>query len=344
MTNALTITRPDDWHLHLRDNEMLRSVVGYTAAQFGRAIVMPNLVPPVTTAEAAASYRQRILAAVPEDMDFTPLMTCYLTDSIDPADLRRGKEEGIFTAAKLYPQGATTNSDSGVSDVKAIYHILEAMEKMDLPLLIHGEVVDSDIDIFDREAVFLERTLAPLLKDFPGLRVVLEHITTAAAAQFVADGPANLGATITAHHLAVNRNAMLAGGIRPHYYCLPILKRERDRQALRKAATSGNPKYFLGTDSAPHLKGAKESSCGCAGCFTAPTAMELYAEVFDEENALDRLEGFASLHGPAFYKLPVNEGTLTLVRRTLTIPESVDVAGEPLIPWRAGETLAFTCE
>jgi dihydroorotase len=342
MTDTLTIRRPDDWHVHLRDGDMLKGVAHHTARQFVRAIVMPNLSPPVTTTEAGRAYRERIIAALPEDMAFEPLITCYLTDHLDPEEIARGHAEGVFTAAKLYPAHATTGSAHGVTDVAHIRTVLERMQAIDMPLLIHGEVTDHDVDIFDRERVFIERTLEPLVRDFPGLRVVFEHITTKEAADFVSASGPNIGATITPQHLHINRNAMFAGGIRPHAYCLPVAKREVHRLALRKAATSGSAKFFLGTDSAPHAVSAKESACGCAGIFNAPYALESYVMVFEEEGALDKFEGFASLHGPAFYKLPVNEGTVTLRKAPTEIPASIDCAGTPVVPFHAGETLGWT--
>ncbi|RJY08019.1 dihydroorotase [Aurantiacibacter aquimixticola] len=342
MTQSLTIRRPDDWHVHLRDGEMLEGVAEHTARQFARAIVMPNLSPPVTTADAARAYRERILAAVPEGMAFEPLMTCYLTDKTDPADIRRGFAEGVFTAAKLYPAGATTNSDSGVTDVANIRGVLEMMAEIGMVLCVHGEVTSADIDIFDREAVFIERVLAPLLADLPALKVVFEHITTEDAVRFVEGQGDNVAATITPQHLHINRNAMLVGGIRPHAYCLPVAKREKHRLALRKAATSGNPKFFLGTDSAPHAREAKESACGCAGIFNAPYALESYLAVFEEEDALERFEGFASLYGPAFYGLPVNANTITLEKRDCAVPDIVDAGEVRLVPFHAGETLGWT--
>ncbi len=341
MTDTITIRRPDDWHVHLRDGDMLDAVARYTARQFARAIVMPNLSPPVTSAAAASAYRDRIMAAVPDHPDFTPLMTCYLTDGTDADDLAAGHADGIFTAAKLYPAGATTNSAHGVSDVAQIMPVLERMADIGMPLLIHGEVTDSDVDIFDREAVFIERTLAGLVRDLPQLKIVLEHITTSQAVQFVADAGANVAATITPQHLHINRNAMLVGGIRPHAYCLPVAKREAHRLALRGAAISGSPKFFLGTDSAPHMIEAKESACGCAGIFNAPYALESYAAVFDAENALDRLEGFASEHGPRFYGLPLNDGTVTLERGAVQVPASLDGAGTRIVPFHAGEELGW---
>ena len=338
----LTLRRPDDWHVHLRDGAMLASVVDYTARQFGRAIVMPNLKPPVTTVAAARAYRERILAAVEPGLEFTPLMTCYLTDGMDPGEVERGFAEGVFTACKLYPAHATTNSAAGVTDVRHIHSVLEAMERIGMPLLIHGEVTDHEVDIFDREAVFIDRVLRKLVVDFPALKVVFEHITTADAVAFVeASGP-NVAATITPHHLAINRNAMFEGGIRPHFYCLPIAKRERHRLALCRAATSGSPKFFLGTDSAPHPVGDKETSCGCAGIFNAPFALESYAAIFEAEGALDRLEAFASENGPRFYGLPLNTGTVTLERRTVPVPEVLKLAAADLVPFHAGEELGWS--
>jgi len=338
---TLTIRRPDDWHLHLRDGEVLKGVLPYTARQFARAIVMPNLAPPVTTTEAGRAYRDRILAAVPEGMDFTPLMTTYLTDASDADDLARGFEEGVFTAAKLYPANATTNSAHGVTDVANIMGVLERMAAIGMPLCVHGEVTDHDIDVFDREAVFIERTLAPLVARLPGLKVVFEHITTADAVAFVDGAGANMAATITPQHLHINRNAMLVGGIRPHAYCLPVAKRETHRLALRKAATGGSAKYFLGTDSAPHARHAKESACGCAGIFNAPYALESYLAVFDAEGALDRFEAFASLNGPRFYGLPLNEETIALERAVTLVPETVVANGTEIVPFHAGETLGW---
>ncbi|MGV3480145.1 MAG: dihydroorotase [Sphingobium sp.] len=337
----LEIRRPDDWHVHLRDGEMLAAVAGQTARQFARAIAMPNLSPPVTTVSAAAAYRDRILAALPDDADFTPLMTSYLTDGADPDELVRGYTEGVFTAAKLYPAHATTNAAHGVTDIRAIYPALEAMQRIGMPLLVHGEVTDSDIDIFDREAVFIDRTLAGLARDLPELKIVFEHITTAEAADFVlASGP-NISATITPQHLIINRNAIFAGGIRPHAYCLPIAKREHHRLALRRAATSGSPKFFLGTDSAPHAIDRKEAACGCAGIFNAPFALESYATVFDEEGALDRFEAFASENGPRFYGLPLNEGRVVLEKAPMEVPETIGAGTTSLVPFHAGETLGW---
>lgn len=337
MTDRITIRRPDDWHVHLRDGAMLDHVAPYTARQFARAIVMPNLSPPVTTAEEGRAYRDRILAAVPADMDFTPLIVAYLTDSTNPAELARGHAEGVFTAAKLYPAHATTGSAHGVTNIAAIRPVLEKMQEIGMPLLIHGEVTDHDVDIFDREAVFIERTLAPLVRDMPNLKIVFEHITTKEAAQFVADAPAYVGATITPQHMHINRNAMLVGGIRPHAYCLPVAKREQHRVAVRAAATSGSPKFFLGTDSAPHTVGAKESACGCAGLFNAPYALESYLTAFDEDGALDKFEAFASENGPRFYGLPLNEGTITLERSPVTVPDKIG----DVVPFHAGETIGW---
>ena len=334
---SLTIRRPDDWHVHLRDGAMLAAVAPFTARPFARAIVMPNLSPPVTAPAAAMAYRDRIHAALPADAAFTPLMTCYLTDSTDPAALVGGHADGVWLAAKLYPAHATTNSAHGVSDVAAIRPVLAAMERAGMVLCIHGEVTDPAVDIFDREAVFLDRVLAPLIADFPGLRIVLEHVTTADAVRFVADGPATLAATITPQHLHLNRNALFAGGLRPHAYCLPVVKRERHRLAVRAAAVSGSPRFFLGTDSAPHAVSAKESGCGCAGIFNVPFALESYAAVFEEEGALDRFEGFASEHGARFYGMPLNDGTLTLVRDGTDVPEQVG----GMVPFHAGERLAW---
>ncbi|MBR2171290.1 dihydroorotase [Sphingopyxis sp.] len=337
MTDRLTIRRPDDWHVHLRDGAMLDHVAQYTARQFARAIIMPNLSPPVTTAEEGAAYRDRINAAVPAGLDFTPLIVAYLTDHSSPDEMARGHDEGIFTAAKLYPAHATTGSAHGVTDVAKIMPVLERMADIGMPLLIHGEVTDHDVDIFDREAVFIERTLKGLVRDLPGLRIVFEHITTSEAVDFVTAAPANVAATITPQHLHINRNAMLVGGIRPHAYCLPVAKREQHRLAVRAAAVSGSPKFFLGTDSAPHAVHTKEAACGCAGIFNAPYALESYIQVFDEEGVLDRFEGFASEHGPNFYGLPLNTGTVTLERGETLVPERV---GE-VVPFHAGETLGW---
>ncbi len=341
MTDSITIRTPDDWHVHLRDGDVMRGVVPFTARQFARAIVMPNLSPPVTDVAATAAYRDRIIAAVPAGTDFTPLMTAYLTDGTDPEEMARGFAAGVFTAAKLYPANATTNSAHGVSDVAAIMPVLARMQDIGMPLLIHGEVTDHDVDIFDREAVFIERTLGPLARDLPGLKIVFEHITTRQAVQFVMAGGPNIAATITPQHLHINRNAMLVGGIRPHAYCLPVAKREEHRLALRKAAVSGSPKFFLGTDSAPHEVSAKESACGCAGIFNAPFAIESYAAVFDAEGALDKLEAFASEHGPNFYGLPLNQGTITLIRSAHLVPAQVDANGTPIVPFHAGDELAW---
>jgi dihydroorotase len=338
----LTLIRPDDWHVHLRDDAMLAAVVNHTARQFARAIVMPNLKPPITTAAAGAAYRDRIRAAVDPAHHFTPLITLYLTDDLPPDEVRRGVLEGVFTAAKLYPAHATTNSAAGVTDIARIRAVLETMQSLDLPLLIHGEVTDHSVDIFDREAAFIDRTLIPLLRDFPALRIVFEHITTAEAADFVASAGENVAATITPHHLAINRNAMFEGGIRPHAYCLPVAKREHHRRALVTVATSGHPRFFLGTDSAPHPREAKESDCGCAGIHNAPHALEHYASIFEAEGALHRLEAFASLNGPAFYRLPVNQGRVRLERRPQSVPASIPAAGTEIIPFRAGETLDWT--
>lgn len=340
MTDRLTIRRPDDWHLHLRDGAMLRAVAPHSARVFARAIVMPNLSPPVTSVAAAAAYRDRIRAALPARSDFTPLMTCYLTDDADPAEIVRGHAEGVFTACKLYPAGATTNSAQGVTDVRRIAPVLEAMQRAGMPLLVHGEVTDPAVDIFDREAVFITQVLIPLLRDFPALRVVMEHITTAEAASFVEEGGDRLAATITPQHLHLNRGALFDGGLRPHAYCLPVLKRERHRLAVRRAATGGCPRFFLGTDSAPHEVARKESGCGCAGVFNAPHALESYAAVFDEECALDRLEAFASENGARWYGLPLNEGTVTLVRGGEVVPERVG----DVVPFHAGERLGWRVE
>jgi dihydroorotase len=337
MTDRLTIRRPDDWHVHLRDGAMLDAVARFTATQFARAIVMPNLSPPVTTAAEGTAYRDRIRAAVPAGLDFTPLIVAYLSDNSDPDELARGHSEGVFTAAKLYPAHATTGSAHGVTDIAKIMPVLERMAEIGMPLLIHGEVTDHDVDIFDREAVFIERTLAGLVRDLPTLKIVFEHITTAEAVDFVRAAPANVAATITPQHLHINRNAMLVGGIRPHAYCLPVAKREQHRLAVRAAAVSGSPKFFLGTDSAPHAVHTKEAACGCAGIFNAPYALESYVTVFDEEGALDRFEGFASEHGPNFYGLPLNGGTITLERGATVVP---DRCGE-VVPFHAGETLGW---
>ncbi len=340
MTQQITLTRPDDWHLHVRDGAALQTVVPHTAAQFGRAIIMPNLKPPVTTAAQALAYKARIQAAVPAGMAFEPLMTLYLTDNLAPDEIKRARDAGVV-ACKLYPAGATTNSDAGVTDIRKIYPVLEAMQREGVLLLVHGEVTSSDIDLFDREAVFIEQQLQPLRRDFPGLKIVMEHITTKEAAQYVADSDALLGATITAHHLLYNRNAIFTGGIRPHYYCLPVLKRETHRLALVQAATSGNRKFFLGTDSAPHPAHLKEHATGCAGCYTAHAALEMYAEAFDAAGALDQLEAFASFNGADFYGLPRNSGTVTLRRESWTPPESFAFGEAELKPLRAGEALPW---
>ena len=336
----ITLTRPDDWHIHLRDGDALKRTVGDAARQFARAIVMPNLVPPVMNAEQALSYKERILAARPAGSQFEPLMVLYLTDTTNPAEIAKAKAAGV-TACKLYPAGATTNSASGVTDLARIYPVLEAMQKAEMPFLLHGEVTDSAIDIFDREKVFLDRTFSKLVTQFPELKMVLEHITTADSAEFVAAAPKNVAATITAHHLLYNRNHMLAGGIRPHYYCLPILKRNTHQDALIKAATSGDPKFFLGTDSAPHAKDKKEAACGCAGSYTAYAAIELYAEAFEAAEALEKLEGFASYFGPDFYQLPRNTQKITLVKNEWQAPYSLDFSGTDLVPLRAGENLRW---
>lgn len=338
----LTLRRPDDWHVHLRDGAMLAAVVNYTARQFARAIVMPNLSPPITTVAAATAYRDRILNALEPHLVFTPLMTCYLTDTIDAGEVERGFAEGVFAACKLYPAHATTNSGYGITDIRKIHRVLEVMQRIGMPLLLHGEVTDRHVDIFDREAVFIERILEKLIADFPALKVVFEHITTADAVAFVETGGPNLAATITPHHLAINRNAMFAGGIRPHFYCLPVAKRETHRLALRRAATSGSAKFFLGTDSAPHAVGDKESACGCAGIFNAPFALESYATVFDEEGALARLEAFASENGPRFYGLPRNESFVALERCQNRVPERIELDGTDVVPFHAGEALSWS--
>jgi len=339
--DTLTLTRPDDWHLHVRDGDALRAVVPHSARQFARAIIMPNLRPPVTTTTQALAYRKRIIAAVPTGLDFQPLMTLYLTDHTPPTEISQARDSGHIVACKLYPAGATTNSDAGVTDIRRINPVLEAMQAHGMPLLAHGEVTDPEVDVFDREAVFIDRVLIPLAHDFPALKIVMEHITTQDAVDFVRDAPATVAATITAHHLLYNRNAIFQGGIRPHYYCLPILKREQHRQALVQAAISGNPKFFLGTDSAPHPRLGKEAACGCAGCYTAYAALELYAEAFEAAGALDQLEAFASFHGPDFYGLPRNAKTMTLQRQPTSIPESFSFGADDLIPVRAGEMLCW---
>ena len=340
MLDTLTLTRPDDWHLHVRDGAAMAAVVPATARQFGRAIIMPNLRPPVTTTAQALAYRERILAALPAGVNFEPLMTLYLTDVLPPDEIRRAKAAGV-AAVKLYPAGATTNSDAGVTDLRKTYATLEAMQREGLPLLVHGEVTDPEIDLFDREQAFIDQKLIPLRADFPELKIVFEHITTREAVQYVGEAGPRTAATITAHHLLYNRNAIFLGGVRPHYYCLPVLKREEHRRALVNAATSGSTKFFLGTDSAPHAVHLKEHASGCAGCYTALSALELYAEAFDAAGALDRLEAFASFHGPAFYGLPRNAGTVTLKRQPWTLPESVPFGEAELKPLRGGETLAW---
>ncbi|KVC90049.1 dihydroorotase [Burkholderia ubonensis] len=341
---TLTLARPDDWHLHVRDGEMLAAVLPHTARQFGRAIIMPNLKPPVTTTAQAHAYRERILAAVPAGVTFEPLMTLYLTDNTPPDEIRRARESGFVHGVKLYPAGATTNSDHGVTDLAKCAKTLEAMQEVGMPLLVHGEVTDASIDLFDREKVFIDRVMTPLRRDFPGLKVVFEHITTKDAADYVRDAdaaPGLIGATITAHHLLYNRNAIFVGGIRPHYYCLPVLKRETHRVALVEAATSGNPRFFLGTDSAPHARNAKEAACGCAGCYTALHALELYAEAFDNAGALDKLEGFASFYGADFYGLPRAAETVTLRREPWELPLEILAGDTPVVPLRAGEAIGW---
>jgi dihydroorotase len=337
----IVMRQPDDWHVHLRDGPLLAGVANFTARQFGRAIVMPNLDPPVTTMTAAEAYRSRILSALEPGAAFVPLMTCYLTDGIDGGEIERGFASGVFAACKLYPAHATTNARHGVTRLRAIYPVLEIMQRIGMPLLIHGEVTDRHVDIFDREAVFIETVLAGLISDFPGLKIVFEHITTAEAAAFVADGPPTLGATITAHHLDFNRNAMFEGGIRPHFYCLPVAKREHHRLALRRAATSGSPRFFLGTDSAPHAVGDKESACGCAGIFSAPVALEAYATVFEEEGALDRLEAFASENGARFYGMPLNSRTVVLERTQNAVPDRIRAGEKEIVPFHAGRSLGW---
>jgi dihydroorotase len=338
---TLTLRRPDDWHVHLRDGALLQAVAPFTARAFARAVIMPNLTPPVTSRAAAEAYRGRILAALPKGARFAPLMTAYLTDDSDPDEIARGYRDGVFAAVKLYPAHATTNSAQGVTDLARTYPVLERMARLGMPLLIHGEVTDPAVDIFDREAVFIERVLAPLLRRLPALKVVLEHVTTKDAVDFVAGAGPNLAATITAHHLLINRNALFAGGLRPHMYCLPIAKREVHRLSLRRAATSGSPKFFLGSDTAPHLVRDKEHDCGCAGIFSAPAVLETYAGVFEEEQALDRLEAFAALNGPRFYGLPANEERITLTRRPWRVPAEVATEAGPLRPFLAGEQLAW---
>jgi len=346
-TEQITMRQPDDWHLHLREGPMMHAVVGLTARVFHRAVVMPNLQPPITSIDAAVNYRKHILSAVPEGIPFKPLMTIYLKDNLSPEVLECGHEQGIFFAAKLYPANSTTNSSEGVTDIKAISSLLETMERIGMPLLIHGEVTDSDIDIFDREEIFIERNLIPLLSRYPLLKVVLEHITTEQAVHFVETSTSNLAATITPHHLHINRNAMFTGGLRSDFYCLPVAKRERHRLALRRAVISGKPCFFLGTDSAPHSRSSKESSCGCAGIFNAPVALQSYAEVFDQEGRLDRLENFASVFGPKFYGLPVNSHSITLAKLPHVVPHFVEVKQannliEKILPFHAGETLGWS--
>ena len=340
----LIIRRPDDWHVHLRDGDMLALAADHTARQFARAIVMPNLVPPITTVAAAEAYRERILAAIAPEREFTPLMTAYLTDTIAADEVVAGFEIGVFTACKLYPAGATTNSDAGVTDVKNIYPVLERMQDVGMPLLVHGEVVTPEIDVFDREAVFIDTVLSPLLTAMPGLKVVLEHITTTEAVQFVESSGANLAATITPHHLHIDRNDLFKGGLRPHAYCLPVAKRREHKNALRQAAVSGNPKFFLGTDTAPHRKEDKEADCGCAGIFSAPVALESYLQVFEEENALDRFEAFASEFGPGFYGLPLNESRVLLRKTAYEIPDLITRSDEQVVPFHAGESLGWKFE
>jgi dihydroorotase len=335
----LTITRPDDWHLHLRDDALMQSVLPDTARQFARAIIMPNLRPPVTTTVQAEAYRQRIMSALPSGLGFEPLMTLYLTDNTSAEEIRRAKQSGFVHAVKYYPAGATTNSDAGVTDMRKAYPALEEMQRCGMPLLVHGEVTDPAVDIFDREAVFIERVLQPLLRDLPSLRVIFEHITTAEAVQYVQSAPANIAATLTAHHLLYNRNAMFTGGMRPHFYCLPVLKRETHRQALVQAAISGSPKFFLGTDSAPHAQNTKENACGCAGIYSALNALELYAEAFEQAGALDKLEGFTSFYGADFYGLPRNTQKITLRREEWTVPATLDFGAHRLVPLRAGDLI-----
>ncbi|MEA3101856.1 dihydroorotase [Caballeronia mineralivorans] len=345
--DSVTLARPDDWHLHVRDGAVLAAVLPHTARQFGRAIIMPNLRPPVTTTEMAAAYRERILAALPKDgpaARFEPLMTLYLTDNTPPEEIRRARESGFVHGVKLYPAGATTNSDAGVTSIAKCAKTLEAMQEHDLPLLVHGEVTDPAIDIFDREKVFIDRVMTPLRRDFPALKVVFEHITTKDAADYVRDADGPTGATLTAHHLLYNRNALFVGGIRPHYYCLPVLKRETHRVALVAAATSGNPRFFLGTDSAPHAKGLKEHACGCAGCYTALHALELYTQAFDQAGALERLEGFASFHGADFYGLPRATERVTLRREPWTLPAEFMAGGDEIVPLGGGESIGWRME
>ncbi|MET0051761.1 MAG: dihydroorotase [Candidatus Thiodiazotropha sp.] len=337
----ITLTRPDDWHLHLRDDQALAAVVGHTAERFARAIIMPNLKPPVVNTQMAQAYRQRILESLPANSGFTPLMTLYLTDRLTPDEVVTAKRSGFVHGIKLYPAGATTNSDAGVTRIESLYPVLETMQQEELPLLVHAEVTDTAVDIFDRERVFIDRHLVPLRKDFPELRIVFEHVTTRDAVAFVREAGGPIGATITVQHLLFNRNAMLAGGIRPHYYCLPILKRARHQEALIEAAISGDPRFFLGTDSAPHAQQAKENACGCAGCYTAHAALELYAEVFEQANALDRLEGFASFHGADFYGLPRNREKITLEKQDWKVPDSYPFGTERVVPLKAGQTIGW---
>ncbi|ADE13834.1 dihydroorotase, homodimeric type [Nitrosococcus halophilus Nc 4] len=338
---TLQLTRPDDWHLHLRDGKVLADLIPATARCFARAIIMPNLRPPITSTGQALAYRERILAARPQGLAFEPLMTLYLTDNTTPEEIARARDSGHIYAVKLYPAGATTNADSGVTNLRQRYAVLEALQEQGLPLLVHGEVTDPNVDIFDREQVFIERHLIPLLRDFPALRIVLEHITTGEAVDFIKGAPKNIAATITPHHLLLNRNAMLTGGIQPHHYCLPVLKREKHRQALIAAAISGNPKFFLGTDSAPHAKTAKETACGCAGIYSSHAALELYAEIFEGVGALEKLEAFTSFHGPDFYGLPRNQETVTLLKTPWRVPEKLPFGDQILIPLRAGTTVAW---
>lgn len=337
----LVIRQPDDWHVHLRDRATLRAVLPFTARQFGRAIIMPNLVPPVTTTAAALAYRRRILRALGRHTTFQPLMTCYLTDATDPHDLAAGWRQGVLTAAKLYPAHATTNSAAGVTDVTKLVVVFETMQRLGMPLLLHGEATDRDVDVFDRESVFIDRVLSPLRRDFPALKIVLEHITTAEAVAYVGDAGDGLAATITPHHLVINRNALFAGGLRPHMYCLPVAKREKHRLALRRAATSGSPKFFLGTDTAPHPARAKEAACGCAGIFCAPVALEVYAQVFDEERALERLEAFAAINGAQFYGLPLNERWIALAKAATDVAPAVRVGHDKIVPFQAGARLPW---
>ena len=342
--DRITLTLPDDWHLHLRDGEAMKAVLLDTARRFGRAIVMPNLKPPVKTVEAATAYRDRILSALPTGSGFKPLMTLYLTDDTTPAEIHKAKASGIVNAVKYYPAGATTNSAAGVTDIRKCLGALEAMAESGMPLLIHGEVTDAEIDVFDREKIFIERTMNALIQQLPGLRIVLEHITTANAVKFVLSAPDNVAATVTAHHLLMNRNDIFRGGIRPHIYCLPILKREAHRLALIKAVTSGNPKFFLGTDSAPHARDTKETSCGCAGIYTAHAGIELYAEAFDAAGSLDKLEGFASFHGADFYGLARNGRQITLIRRDWSVPDEIPFGADTLVPLRGGAKIAWQIE